>query len=130
MVLVFKTSYSQQQWFPEKFDSVNKEYVMDTKGAFPVCFIKDVNGVLSMFGKNTNYETRMKKSGEKVYNSNHLILPFKNDNEELYSNASYKFTIININTGQLIIQRKGKPQEKIKFVLSQKKYKNINSRFG
>ena len=83
-----------------------------------------------MYGKNTNYETKMTKSEQKTYKADHLIIPFKNDEEELYSNAGYTFSLLSNQHGQLVIKRRGKPQKTIRFVLSKAEYININSKYG
>lgn len=124
------STFCQKQWFPEKIDSLTQTVNFDTTGTGLVSFIKEQNGKVSMYGRNTNYQTVMKPVNTRLHRANNLIFPIKTEDEESYANATYTFTIIDKKKARLTIQRIGKPKEEIDFILSSQKYKNINAKFG
>lgn len=134
LVINLSTLYSQEQWFPTKYDSITKKMVADTSGAFPVSFIKlDIHYEYyraAMYGHHTNYETKLTMTKINLY-SHGLTIPI-NPADSTYSDyakASYFFKKTGKNTGELTIKRTTK-KETIKFIKSTRPYRNINAKWG
>ena len=132
LTLVFVLSCSicfcQQQWFPVKFDTIAKNNVADTSGAFPVCFIKIIGTKAFMYGHHTHYPTLMKRIGSRYFSS-YLIMPKHANNSDLpYINAEYFFNI-NGDKGKLILKFATRT-DTIIFIKSAKPFNDINARWG
>ena len=134
ILINLSTLYSQAQWFPAKYDSLTKKLVPDTSGAFPVSFIKikkdEIGIYASMYGYQTNYETRFSVNKIHLY-SDGLTIPI-NALDSLnrdYARAYYYFKYISKDTAELTIKRTNK-RETIIFIKSTRPYRNINAKWG
>jgi len=133
LIINLSTLYSQEQWFPAKYDSLTKKIVADTSGAFPVSFIKlDIHYEYyhaALYGHHTNYETKLLMTKINYY-SHGLTIPINplDSTNRDYAKAFYFFKH-GKNTGELTIKRTNK-KETIKFIKSTRPYRNINAKWG
>lgn len=129
IVLIYTTKISmgQIQWFPEVYNALTNSFEIDTVGSFPVSYIKSVGSKVYMYGHHTNYQTLM-KSNKNGHSYKGLTLPVLDSISRQYSKAEY-FFMQNKLKSYLIIKRDYNV-DTIRFIKSNKSFRNINSKWG